>query len=232
MTSHPHLSHNTRRMYLLRVPPALAALGWPFIVAAVASTVAASASISSSSSSMTAFAFLHLSPVCLVAAVAFILFLIVRLSSPTPGPPLMLHFLLHSASVSARLACVALYFIFNIMHYVPLVVATCPVSSLPPPSTRDALFSILPVTVFLTPILLFFINNTGLFLLGRHNFTLPPDAIDVSIRSQFSTLLTHEILVLTSVARDGKPCSFLTCLHHVYAGLKRLVHSVSSVNPS
>jgi hypothetical protein len=202
-------------MYVLRIPLKLAALGWPFIVTIVASTMAAAAGIASASSTLNAIAALYLAPTCIFAAATWIIFVLVRAFSSPPGSPRMsLDFLLHSAAVTIRLACLAFYFILNIMHYVPLVLAALPVSSLPPPPNRSALFSILPVTVFITPILLFLINNAGLFLLGLYTVTPPPEIAAAAARSQFSTLLTHPAPLLKSVASAGKP--FPRCLRAVF----------------
>jgi hypothetical protein len=193
-------------MYVMRFPPKLAALGWPFIVALVASTIAVAASIASSSSAFRAIILLYIVPASVSAVAAWLICLIYRsVSPPSLASRCTLSFLLDCSYVSSRLAGVALYYLINLMHYVPLVVATWPVAALPPPPNRTALFSILPVTALLTPIFLFLVNNAGLFLLGLYTVTPPPNLIAAQSRAQLSTLLTHELHLLASVTCAGAP---------------------------
>jgi hypothetical protein len=180
-------------------------------------------SISSTSSALRAIISLYITPACLIAAVAWLAFLLSRSISPPPGSSRMsLAFFFHAGHVSIRLSCAALYFIINIMHYVPLVLAAWPISSLPPPPSRLPLLSVLPITTFLTPIFLFFINNAGLFLLGLYTVAPPPKFAAALSRSLFSTLLTHDAALLSSIACAGM--SFTPLLPHVMSSHVHVTH--------
>jgi hypothetical protein len=193
-------------MYVLRFPPKLAALGWPFVIAILASSMAVSASISSSSSVFLAISVLYLVPACILATFFCLIFLIKNKKSISPSGSFstVLNLLYQTCCVSIRLTCAALYYIVNIMHYVPLVLATWSVWATPPPPGRIALFSIMPVSALLIPILIFLVNYAGLFLLGLYSGTPSPNMIAAQARSQLSTLLTHDSKLLAHVNGTGK----------------------------
>jgi hypothetical protein len=192
-------------MYVMRIPLSIAAFGWPFIVCLVVVTMAASASIASATGVVPAVLALYVAPIGVFSLTLWLLFIAVHAASPPPGTPrLSSAFILHSFFVTIRLACIALYFILNVMHYVPLVLVTWSIADLPAPANCTTIFSVLPITVFLTPIILFFFNNAGLFLLGL--YTIKPHQLQLAAeaRSQLSTLLTHELPFLASVSRAGR----------------------------
>jgi hypothetical protein len=164
-----------------------------------------SAAVAAGSSPFQAFSVLYIVPTSSFAFCAWLLFIMKNHSTflPSLSIPAVFRLVFQSTFVSFRLTCVALYFNINIMHYVPFIAATCPVSTMPPPPARAAFLSIIPVSALLAPIFLFLANYIGLFLLGVYNIDPPPNLVAVQARSQLSTLLTHPLHLLVSVNRPG-----------------------------